>query len=101
MIEALFVNNKTIAAPKEANKKATVAPYKQEERVLDPKKSQNIAILLRALNVTLEEVTEALLDGTCCDLVNVSLISFLFLNDITFWLEFPFQVALDFRIVAL
>ncbi|KAJ4796319.1 Formin-like protein [Rhynchospora pubera] len=63
MIEALFVNNKTIPAPKEANKKAAVAPYKQEERVLDPKKSQNIAILLRALNVTLEEVTEALLDG--------------------------------------
>ncbi|XP_078163941.1 formin-like protein 8 [Carex rostrata] len=63
MIEALFVNNKTIAAPKEANKRAAVAPYKQEERVLDPKKSQNIAILLRALNVTLEEVTEALLDG--------------------------------------
>lgn len=68
MIEALFVNNKTIAAPKEANKRAAVAPYKQEERVLDPKKSQNIAILLRALNVTLEEVTEALLDGMCFSL---------------------------------
>ncbi|CDY37849.1 BnaAnng05100D [Brassica napus] len=34
-----------------------------ENRVLDPKKSQNIAILLRALNVTREEVSEALLDG--------------------------------------
>jgi Formin Homology 2 Domain len=65
MIETLFVNNKTIAAPKEISKKAAVAPYKQEERVLDPKKSQNIAILLRALNVTIEEVTEALLDGMC------------------------------------
>jgi hypothetical protein len=64
MIETLFVNNKTIAAPKEISKKAAVAPYKQE-RVLDPKKSQNIAILLRALNVTIEEVTEALLDGMC------------------------------------
>ncbi|XP_060208684.1 formin-like protein 2 [Lycium barbarum] len=35
----------------------------QENRVLDPKKSQNIAILLRALNVTIEEVCEALLEG--------------------------------------
>lgn len=35
----------------------------QENRVLDPKKSQNIAILLRALNVTIEEVSEALLEG--------------------------------------
>ncbi|KAG5412389.1 hypothetical protein IGI04_008708 [Brassica rapa subsp. trilocularis] len=34
-----------------------------ENRVLDPKKSQNIAILLRALNVTREEVSEALLDA--------------------------------------
>ncbi|KAJ1418054.1 Formin, FH2 domain [Sesbania bispinosa] len=31
-----------------------------ENRVLDPKKSQNIAILLRALNVTIDEVCEAL-----------------------------------------
>ena len=36
----------------------------QENRVLDPKKSQNIAILLRALNVTVDEVCEALLEGT-------------------------------------
>jgi hypothetical protein len=35
----------------------------QENTVLDPKKSQNIAILLRALNVTIEEVCEALLEG--------------------------------------
>jgi hypothetical protein len=35
----------------------------QENRVLDPKKSQNIAILLRALNVTIEEVCDALLEG--------------------------------------
>lgn len=39
--------------------------FKQEDRVLDPKKAQNIAILLRALNVTREEVTDALLDGEC------------------------------------
>jgi len=35
----------------------------QENKVLDPKKSQNIAIMLRALNVTKEEVCKALLDG--------------------------------------
>ncbi|KAI3960886.1 hypothetical protein MKW92_000857 [Papaver armeniacum] len=35
----------------------------KENQVLDPKKSQNIAILLRALNVTQDEVSEALLDG--------------------------------------
>ncbi|KAJ3673975.1 hypothetical protein LUZ60_005967 [Juncus effusus] len=63
MIEALFVNNNTQSLPKEGIKKAGIVPYKQEERVLDPKKSQNIAILLRALNVTREEVSEALLDG--------------------------------------
>lgn len=34
-----------------------------ENRVLDPKKSQNIAILLRALNVTIDEVCEALREG--------------------------------------
>jgi hypothetical protein len=33
--------------------------------VLDPKKAQNIAILLRALNVTRDEVSDALLDGEC------------------------------------
>ncbi|EEF27974.1 conserved hypothetical protein [Ricinus communis] len=35
----------------------------QENCVLDSKKSQNIAILLRALNVTIDEVCEALLEG--------------------------------------
>ncbi|KAL1538514.1 formin-like protein 6 [Salvia divinorum] len=39
-----------------------------EVRVLDPKKSQNIAILLRALNVTREEVAQALLDGNAEEL---------------------------------
>lgn len=72
MIEALFVNSSTAPPPKEHSRKAVFPPLKQEERVLDPKKSQNIAILLRALNVTREEVSEALLDGkhydsvTCC-----------------------------------
>lgn len=35
-------------------------PYVQ---IIDPKKSQNLAILLKALNVTTEEVTDALKEG--------------------------------------
>lgn len=66
MIEALFMNNSTPAvAPRDVGRKATGPPFRQEERVLDPKKAQNIAILLRALNVTREEVSDALLDGEC------------------------------------
>ncbi|CAM0871670.1 unnamed protein product [Alopecurus aequalis] len=64
MIEALFMNNSMPAAPpRDAGRKASAPPFRQEERVLDPKKAQNIAILLRALNVTREEVSDALLDG--------------------------------------
>ena len=66
MIEALFMNNSTPAVPpRDAGRKTTAPPFRQEERVLDPKKAQNIAILLRALNVTCEEVSDALLDGEC------------------------------------
>ncbi|KAJ6815910.1 formin-like protein 8 [Iris pallida] len=63
MIETLFVNNSTNPVPRETNRRQLFPPSRQENRVLDPKKSQNIAILLRALNVTREEVSEALLDG--------------------------------------
>jgi hypothetical protein len=64
MIEALFMNNSMPAAPaRDAGRKPGMPPFRQEERVLDPKKAQNIAILLRALNVTREEVSDALLDG--------------------------------------
>lgn len=66
MIESLFGFNSanSSSVPKETPKKSVIPPIQQENRVLDPKKSQNIAILLRALNVTRDEVTEALLDGT-------------------------------------
>lgn len=63
MIETLFVVNKPISTPKETTRRAVLPSPSQENRVLDPKKSQNIAILLRALNVTIEEVCEALLEG--------------------------------------
>lgn len=64
MMESLFGCSSANSAPKEGSRKSVLAPVEQENRVLDPKKSQNIAILLRALNVTRDEVSEALLDGT-------------------------------------
>lgn len=70
MIETLFVSKVTSTVPKEMNKANVLPSLTQENRVLDPKKSQNIAILLRALNVTKEEVCEALLEG----LINFSAI---------------------------
>lgn len=64
MMESLFGCKATNFTPKEPPRKKSVLPsVDQENRVLDPKKSQNIAILLRALNVTRDEVSEALLDG--------------------------------------
>ncbi|XP_007047509.2 PREDICTED: formin-like protein 6 [Theobroma cacao] len=63
MMETLFGCNSTNSAPKEPIRRSVLPPVEQENRVLDPKKSQNIAILLRALNVTRDEVSEALLDG--------------------------------------
>ncbi|KAJ0969344.1 hypothetical protein J5N97_022221 [Dioscorea zingiberensis] len=63
MIETLFVCNPANTAPKETHWRPVLPMPNPENRVLDPKKSQNIAILLRALNVTKEEVCEALLEG--------------------------------------
>lgn len=61
MIETLFVVN--TPKPKPATPHSVNLTPNQENRVLDPKKAQNIAILLRALNVTIEEVCEGLLEG--------------------------------------
>lgn len=64
MMESLFGCSTTNSVPKDTSfRKSVLPPVEQENRVLDPKKSQNIAILLRALNVTRDEVSEALLDG--------------------------------------
>lgn len=63
MIETLFVVNTPNPTPKEATRRPLLPTPNQENRVLDHKKSQNIAILLRALNVTVDEVCEALLEG--------------------------------------
>lgn len=62
-METLFGCKSTSSISKEATRRSVLPPVEQENRVLDPKKSQNIAILLRALNVTRDEVSEALLDG--------------------------------------
>jgi hypothetical protein len=69
MIETLFMvnnNNNLNSTTKDNGRRLVLPMLNQESRVLDPKKSQNIAILLRALNVTIEEVCEALLEGNCC-----------------------------------
>ncbi|EPS73587.1 hypothetical protein M569_01164, partial [Genlisea aurea] len=65
-MESLFGCNSTASAQKNGGRKHAPPPSVSEHeiRVLDPKKSQNIAILLRALNVTVEEVTESLLEGS-------------------------------------
>lgn len=63
MIETLFTANNTNMVAKDNGRRPIMVSLVQENRVLDPKKSQNIAILLRALNVTIDEVCEALLEG--------------------------------------
>ncbi|XP_030492086.2 formin-like protein 2 [Cannabis sativa] len=63
MIETLFMANNSNLLPKDNGRRQCFPSSVQENRVLDPKKSQNIAILLRALNVTIDEVCEALLEG--------------------------------------
>ena len=63
MIETLFVVNTPNSNSKDSIGSRVLPSPNQENRVLDPKKAQNIAISLRALNVTVEEVCEALSDG--------------------------------------
>ncbi|KAG6630951.1 formin-like protein 1 [Carya illinoinensis] len=63
MIETLFVVNTPNSKLKETTPRPVLPSPNQENRVLDPKKAQNIAISLRALNVTTEEVCDALLEG--------------------------------------
>uniref|UniRef100_A0A803M5P2 Formin-like protein n=1 Tax=Chenopodium quinoa TaxID=63459 RepID=A0A803M5P2_CHEQI len=63
MIETLFKANGPGIATKDGPRRSILPLMDEEYRVLDPKKSQNIAILLKALNVTEGEVCEALLEG--------------------------------------
>ncbi|GAA0174987.1 hypothetical protein LIER_28255 [Lithospermum erythrorhizon] len=63
MIETLFMVNSSNVNLKDRNRKPVAQVQNQDNQALDPKKSQNIAILLKALNVTTKEVCEALLEG--------------------------------------
>ncbi|XP_068667971.1 formin-like protein 3 isoform X2 [Aristolochia californica] len=66
MIETLFGFSNVPEKPKNDRKKDAGAfdPAGQQfTQILDPKKSQNLSILLRALNVTVEEVCDALKEG--------------------------------------
>ncbi|OMO62720.1 Actin-binding FH2/DRF autoregulatory [Corchorus capsularis] len=63
MIETLFVVNTPNSKPNNTTPRSVLPSPNPENRVLDPKKAQNIAILLRAVNVTVEEVCDALLEG--------------------------------------
>nr|XP_009389163.1 PREDICTED: formin-like protein 1 [Musa acuminata subsp. malaccensis] len=69
MIETLFLSN-TGMTTKEMSGGQINPPMNQESRILEPKKSQNIAILLKALNVNKEDVCEALLEGKVDSLGN-------------------------------
>ncbi|XP_073280630.1 formin-like protein 2 [Primulina huaijiensis] len=63
MIETLFPANSSNMNAKNTVGCQIFPDTSQKNMVLDPKKSQNIAILLRALNVTVDEVCEALVEG--------------------------------------
>jgi len=73
MIETLFVYNTPTQVKSEATRQSVHPPLGQNQRILDPKKSQNIAILLRALNVTKEEVCDALMEGEFLALISLLL----------------------------
>ncbi|RWR88320.1 formin-like protein 5 isoform X2 [Cinnamomum micranthum f. kanehirae] len=65
MIESLFGYSATNKHKGDRNKELTsIDSPSQYVQILDPKKAQNLSILLRALNVTIEEVNDALLEGT-------------------------------------
>ncbi|KAF2292141.1 hypothetical protein GH714_014473 [Hevea brasiliensis] len=63
MIESLFSYN-AAAKGKSDCKKNSSAPSIQYIQIIEARKAQNLSILLRALNVTAEEVLDALRDGT-------------------------------------
>lgn len=71
MIESLFGYSSTnkIKADRK-NELASNDSPSQYVQILDPKKSQNLSIFLRALNVTIEEVCDAVLEGKLFYLMN-------------------------------
>ncbi|XP_073300908.1 formin-like protein 1 [Primulina huaijiensis] len=75
MIETLFVVNTPMPNLKEKTRWQVLPTPGPDSgnRVLDPKKAQNIAILLKALNVTVEEVCEGLSEGNA-DIIGMELL---------------------------
>lgn len=64
MIETLFGYNAVDKNKNERKKESSSQdPSLQYIQIIDSKKSQNVAILLRALNVTTEEVCDAINEG--------------------------------------
>ncbi|KAG4981359.1 hypothetical protein JHK82_034599 [Glycine max] len=66
MMETLFCYNTTpVEKSKGQQKKEASSPSASPQyiQIINSKKSQNLSILLKALNVTIEEVSEALLEG--------------------------------------
>ncbi|KAL6561355.1 hypothetical protein OROMI_016956 [Orobanche minor] len=63
MMETLFGYTPTYKNKNEHKKDLSSFDSPQFIQIIDPKKSQNLAILLRALNVTTEEVCDALKEG--------------------------------------
>jgi hypothetical protein len=61
-MESLFPQN-AAAAGNSDQAAPTRGPWKQQSRLLDPKRLQNVAIMLKALNVTADEVIAALVHG--------------------------------------
>ncbi|CAN6457945.1 unnamed protein product [Victoria cruziana] len=63
MIESLFGYSSANNQKNDPKRDSSHDAPPQNYRILDPKKSQNLSIILRALNVTIEEVSDALLEG--------------------------------------
>lgn len=62
MIESLFGYTSVDKNKNERKKELTLEPI-QYIQIIETKKAQNLSILLRALNVTTEEVVDALREG--------------------------------------
>lgn len=63
MIETLFGYAPPDKNLNKAKDSSSQDPSSQYIQLVEPKKAQNLAILLKALNVTIEEVCDALQEG--------------------------------------
>lgn len=63
MIETLFGYAPAGKNKTQSKESSSQDPSNQYIQIIDPKKAQNLSILLKALNVTTEEVVDALQEG--------------------------------------